>query len=218
MRAIETLKLYNEDSYVKEFKAVVVALERKGVILDRTAFYPESGGQAGDTGKLSGARVVDTILDGERIIHLLGEAPSFGVGDGVHGVLNWERRYSIMRLHSAAHIVEHFLFQMLGSLRRLGSHVDERKDRADYAYEGRLPSETLKVVEEIVNNFIDEGHPINLSIDPYRPGWRIWRCGPIEIYCAGTHVRNTREIGEIKLRRKNPGRGVERVETMLVEP
>jgi len=57
-----------------------------------------------------------------------------------------------------------------------------------------------------------------IELDPDRPGWRIWRCGPMEMYCAGTHVRNTGEIGGVRLRRRNPGRGVERVETLLAEP
>jgi alanyl-tRNA synthetase len=217
MRTSETLRLYYEDPYMREFEAVVLAIEGEGVILDQTAFYPEGGGQASDTGTISGVRVINTILDQGRIIHLLEKTPPFLIGDTVQGTLDWDRRYSIMKLHSAAHIVEYFLFQRLGPLRRLGSHVDERKDRADYAYEGRLPPEALKWVEARVNNFIVEGHPIDITLDPDRPGWRIWRCGPMEMYCGGTHVRNTREIGRIRLRRRNPGRGIERVETLLAE-
>lgn len=210
-----TEKLYDNDPYQTEFHAKVVGIDGNGVELDRTAFYPEGGGQVGDTGKIEGIKVVDTQKDGDAIIHVLESSPTFSVGDEVEGAIDWERRYRTMRLHSAAHIMEHFLWERLGEIERLGSRVDESKDRADYAYEGRLPSEELKWVEEDTNRFLAEGHEITILSDPERPGIRIWSCGPIEMPCGGTHVRNTGEIGAIKLRRKNPGRGVERVETSL---
>jgi alanyl-tRNA synthetase len=210
-----TLKLYDEDPYLTKFKARVVGMDENGVELDRTAFYPEGGGQVGDTGSLHGVTVVDTQKEGDAIIHMLESSPTFSVGDEVDGEVDWERRYRIMRLHSAAHIMEYFLWERLGEFERLGSRVDESKDRADYAYEGRLPSEGLKKAEEDTNRFLEEGHEIEILSDSERPGIRIWRCGPIEMLCGGTHVRNTEEIGTVMLKRKNPGRGVERVETSL---
>lgn len=113
--------------------------------------------------------------------------------------------------------MEHFLWMRLGKIERLGSKVDEKKDRADYAYEGRLPVEELKLVEAATNDFLVEGHDIEILSDPERLGIRIWKCGDIEMPCGGTHVRNTKEIGLVRLKRKNPGRGVERVETSLRE-
>jgi alanyl-tRNA synthetase len=186
------------------------------VELDRTAFYPEGGGQVGDTGMISDSKVTDTQIDNEMVIHHLEESPRFSVGDIVECSLNWERRYRIMRLHSAAHIMEHFLFERLGRLERVGSRVDEAKDRADYSYEGRLPADELEKVEDEVNRFLLQGHAVEILSDSERPGIRIWRCGEIKMLCGGTHVGNTREIGRIKLRRRNPGRGVERVETSLL--
>lgn len=185
-------------------------------MLDRTAFYPEGGGQAGDTGWINGVRVIDTRLVEGQIVHIMEAVPPFSIGELVRCGMDWDRRYRIMRLHSAAHIMEHFLWQRLGRIERLGSQVDEEKDRADYAYEGRLPAEELKTVEEATNEFLAEGHEIRILADPERPGVRIWKCGAIEMPCGGTHIRNTREIGAVKLKRKNPGRGVERVETSLV--
>jgi len=93
--------------------------------------------------------------------------------------------------------------------------VDERKDRADYAYDGRLPAEELKRVEEETNRYLAECHEIEILSNPDKPGIRIWKSGPIEMPCGGTHVRNTREIGTVRLKRKNPGKGVERVETSI---
>jgi alanyl-tRNA synthetase len=210
-----TVKLYDDDPYLTKFRAKVLGIEGNEVELDKTAFYPEGGGQAGDTGLIGGARVVDTQTKDGRIFHMLEAAPGFSAGGEVECEIDWDRRYRIMRLHSAAHIMEHFLWKRLGHIDRLGSYVDDKKDRADYAYDGRLPAEELKKVEEETNLFLAEGHEILILQDPARPGIRIWKCGPIEMPCGGTHVRNTDEIGVVRLRRRNPGRGVERVETSL---
>ncbi len=211
----ETTKLYNEDPYLRKFSARVTGIDEREIELDRTAFYPEGGGQVSDTGSIGHSRVVETRIEGDRIIHVLEAAPEFSEGQEVEAEIDWERRHRIMRLHSAAHIMEHFLWKRLGKIERLGSRVDEKKDRADYAYNGRLPTEELKMVEEETNRYLAECHEIEIFSDPDRPGIRIWKSGPIEMLCGGTHVRNTREIGAIRLKRKNPGRGVERVETSI---
>ena len=210
-----TERLYDDDPYLRSFRARVLRVDGYEVELDRTAFYPEGGGQAGDSGVIGGNRVVDTQKDGGTIIHIIEKTPSLSVGDEVGGEIDWERRYRIMRLHSAAHIMEYFLWNQLGHLKRLGSHVDEKKDRADYAFEGRLPPEDLKRVEEVTKDFMVEGHDIRIGTNPAQPGIRIWMCAEIEMPCGGTHVRNTEEIGKISLKRKNPGKGKERVETNL---
>ena len=211
-----TEKLYEDDPYLKKFRARVLRVDSNGVELDRTAFYPEGGGQAGDSGTIGGVRVVNTQKDDGTILHVLETTSSFSVGDEVDCEIDWERRYRIMRLHSAAHIMEYFLWERLGHLERLGSYVDEKKDRADYEYEGRLPPEELKKVEDAANEFLAEGHEIQIGSDPAQPGVRIWRCAEIEMLCGGTHVKNTEEIGRLRLKRKNPGKGKERVETSLI--
>jgi alanyl-tRNA synthetase len=211
----ETKKLFNDDPYITSFTAKVVKVEGDIVELDQTAFFPEGGGQIGDTGNLGGVIVVDTQKDNGAIQHILEAPPSFGVGDIVEGKIDWDRRYKIMKLHSAAHIMEHFLWQHLGTIDRVGSRVDEKKDRADYVYEGRLPTEGLSEAQGDTNAFLADGHEITIRPDPERPEIRIWRCGPVAMPCGGTHVRNTSEIGSVKLKRKNPGKGVERVETSL---
>ncbi len=211
----ETKKLFNDDPYLTSFKGKVMRVDGNDVELDQTAFYPEGGGQVGDTGIIGGVRVVDTQKDNGTIRHILEAPPVFGVGDEVEGEIDWDRRYLIMKLHSAAHIMEHFFWQNMGMMERVGSRVDEKKDRADYVYEGRLPAEGLAKAQEDTNVFLAEGHEITIRPDSEKPEIRIWRCGPVEMPCGGTHVRNTSEIGSVKLKRKNPGKGVERVETSL---
>jgi len=133
-----TVRLYDDDPYLERFSGAVVGFRGGGVVLNRTAFYAEAGGQAGDTGWLGGVRVVDTkVGDGGDIVHIMEEPPGFKVGDAVDGLIDWGRRCRIMRLHTASHIMEYFLWEHFGYMERTGSYVDERKDRADYVHEGR---------------------------------------------------------------------------------
>jgi alanyl-tRNA synthetase len=211
----DTRKLFNDDPYLTSFKTKVVRVDGNVVELDQTAFYPEGGSQVGDTGIIGGVRVIDTQKDNGTVQHILVSTPVFGVRDEVEGEIDWDRRYQIMKLHSAAHIMEHFLWQRIGMMDRVGSRVDEKKDRADYIYEGRLSAEGLAEAQGDTNAFLAEGHEITIRPDSEKPEIRIWRCGPVEMPCGGTHVRNTSEIGTVMLKRKNPGKGVERVETSL---
>jgi alanyl-tRNA synthetase len=211
-----TIKLYDQDHYLKEFTAKVVNIDIDLVELDRTAFFPESGGQSGDTGIIGDQNVKDTIIEDGTIKHVMNEKPLFHEGDLVKCIINWQRRYTIMKLHTASHIMEYFLWKNFGYMRRSGSHVDDKKDRADYVHDERLDPEKLKKVEEETNRFLSEEHQVTITVD--EEGIRHWKCGPVEMHCAGTHVKNTSEIGAVSLRRRNPGRGEERVETSLVNP
>lgn len=210
-----TNKLFNKDHYLQKFTAKVLKIAEKEVVLNRTAFYPESGGQSGDKGYLNKVKVIDTQIKNDIIYHVMEKEPDFKEGDIIPGEIDWERRYKIMKLHTASHIMEYFLWKNFGKLERTGSYVDESKDRADYLFEGRLEKIKLKQVESETNEFLQEGHPIIIEEDEEKI--RYWKCGPVEMLCAGTHVKNTIEIGKITLKRKNPGRGVERVETILTE-
>ncbi len=208
-----TTRLYNEDHYLAEFDAKVSEIDGLNVVLDQTVFYAKSGGQAGDRGTINGEEVVDTLLVDGKHVHVMAEEPGFNIDDSVHGAIDWDRRYLIMKIHSTSHVMEHFFYKNFGVLERIGSNVDDKKDRSDYRTDGRLDPEKLKKTEDEINAFLSEGHEI--TIDVAEDGMRTWRCGPIEDHCGGTHVRNTSEIGLIKLKRKNPGRGKERVETSL---
>lgn len=212
---MQTIRLFDSDHYLREFEAEVLDVDGVNVVLDRTAFYPESGGQAGDKGTLKGVIVVDTKLIDGQPVHVLENEPSFKVGDKVKGVLDWERRYKTMRIHSASHVMEHFLFKNFGALERLGSSVDDRKDRSTYVHDERLDPELLKKTEDDVNRYLSEGHDIVIEVE--EEGVRTWKSGPFVDHCGGTHVKNTSEIGQIKLKRKNPGRGKEGIETSLKE-
>jgi len=208
-----TTRLYDKDHYLVEFDAKVTEIDGLNVVLDQTAFYAQAGGQAGDKGTINGETVIDTIFIDGKHVHVMAEKPSFSVDDNIHGVIHWDRRYRIMKIHTASHVMEYFFYKNFGVLGRIGSNVDDKKDRSDYKTDDRLDPEKLKKTEDAINAFLSEGHKITIEVA--EDGMRTWRCGPIEDHCGGAHVRNTSEIGSIKLKRKNPGRGKERVETSL---
>lgn len=227
-----TKKLFYEDPYMKEFDGKVMKINGNEVVLDQSVFYPEGGGQIGDTGEINGIKVVDTrktiekieIVEGKeiplgsKIIHILEKEPNFKVGDVVHGKIDWERRHKIMRLHSAAHFTYYVTLDVFGDLKIKGSKVDHKKDRLDFAFEGRLEPEKLKEVEDKVNEVLSKDLEIKTSSDSEESNIRYWDVeGFPRMPCGGTHPKNSREIGKIRLKRKNPGAGLERIETYLSE-
>jgi len=220
-----TRRLFHEDPYMKSFKARVLDVVNGYVILDQTAFYPEGGGQRADRGKLKIGNYVyevDNVLKvGDVVLHRVSPTPSdlSIVGQEVLGEIDWDSRYSLMRHHTATHI-------LLGVLRRLyGDHIwqagaekDVSKGRLDVTH-FRVPTpDELRVIEKEVNKVINDARPVlekYLSrYDAERAyGFRIYQGGvPMESTirvievpgldaeaCYGTHLRNTAELGGFKV-------------------
>ncbi|MBI5553603.1 MAG: alanyl-tRNA editing protein [Candidatus Diapherotrites archaeon] len=225
----QTQKQYYSDMYRKETSAKVIGIEGNNVVLDQTCFYPEGGGQAGDSGEINGQKVINTLKEGSqivsiegqnipaggKIVHVLETTPRFSVGDHVQARIDWNRRHKIMKLHSASHIMEHFLFKTFGKMNRTGSSVDEKKDRSDYASPARLDPGKLSETERLCNEFIAANSEILTFSSPQNPDIRVWKCAEIEMLCGGTHPKRTGEIGAIRLKRETKGSGKERIETYL---
>jgi len=202
-----------------EFDAAVTRAEDNFVVLDGTCFFPQGGGQAGDTGEISGSKIVDTLSDGEEVRHITEGAAPFKPGQLVHGAIDWQRRYRIMRLHSASHLVYYVMQEVFGDSCRPASSgmLDDVKDRSDYLFDEPLDRGRLALVEDRVNHLIANGLPITHSLEPGSKERLLWRVAPFPaMACGGTHVRNTAEIGRVSLRRgSKPGRGRERIELTL---
>jgi Ser-tRNA(Ala) deacylase AlaX len=215
-----TILLFRDDPYIREFDATVVRVEGNLVVLDRTCFYPRGGGQVGDTGELSGSRVVDTLRDGDEVHHILKDAPLFNIGQPVHGVIDWDRRYRIMRLHSASHLVYYLMKETFGDSCRPASsgQLDDLKDRSDYIFNEPLDRVKLVEVEAKANQLITDRYPI-IHGQESEGGKLIWRVSPFPpMECGGTHVRNTFEIGRVSIKRgSKPGKGKERIELTLAQ-
>lgn len=208
-----TDKLYEKDAYLRTFEAEVTGCaEGKGgwlVTLDRTAFYPEGGGQPADTGILDGARVLDTHEHGEEIVHTI-DAP-LAVGERVQGEIDWDARFSRMQHHTGEHIVSGIIHRLYG-LDNVGFHMGHNAVTIDL--NGELSADDLRRVERLANEAVwldtpikvDYPAPEALAALDYRSKKEL--TGRVRIVtvpgsdvcaCCGTHVRRTGEIGVIKL-------------------
>ena len=210
---MKTRKLYYEDSHLTAFAATVLACENteKGweVILDATAFYPEGGGQAADTGCLNGIRVLDTRERDETVVHFC-EGP-LDVGTAVEGVIDWEPRFHRMQQHSGEHIVSGIINRRYG-YHNVGFHMGS--DIITIDFDGVIPAEDLASIEAEANGALWENLPVQcwypsqqeLPNVPYRTKRALpWPVRIVEVpgfdicACCGTHVKATGEIGLIKL-------------------
>ncbi len=126
-----TRRLFWEDMYLREFEAKVESVDGTRVVLDQTAFNPRGGGLVSDTGTLGGLRVPEVVKEGEEIVHLLDAPPGFGPGAVVHGALDWERRFRIMRMHTSAHILSAVVNREAGAL-ITGNQISPEQSRVDF--------------------------------------------------------------------------------------
>jgi Ser-tRNA(Ala) deacylase AlaX len=229
-----TEPLFWRDAYMKEFSAHILSIRDGALILDRTCFFPEGGGQVSDSGTLNGVRVTNVCAEGDEILHLVEDLSCFKEGQEVRGVIDWEKRYKIMRLHSAAHVV-FFCFRAKfdPDCTASSGRVDDEKERSDYLFAKELLPDVLKTIEDCANETIARGLDVKIwfedaearEVNPWtgaaahveaglRRKWRIESFPEME--CGGTHVKNTSEIGRIILKKgKNPGRGRKRIEVYL---
>lgn len=220
-----TKKLFSENAYQKECSARVVEIrnDEAGVpsiiILDQTVFYAMSGGQPGDVGVFKGPRgeekVVDTrYLDEEKtlIAHVLEGATQLKPGDTVQAVIDWDRRYRHMQLHALVHIAGLLFEKQYGQQKCIGSNIAD-KGRIDYAFFRNIDIEWLQKEAE---RLIAEGHEITTYGDSDDEAKRIWEMKSLgTMPCGGTHVKNSREIGKIELKRKSLGKQGQRIYCMI---
>ena len=209
--------LAHTDAYLKEFDATVVAVnaEEKAVALDKTAFYPGGGGQPHDLGWLNNTPVTKVKRQGEYIWHWLeGDLPA--TGDIVHGKLDWDRRYKLMRTHTAFHILCGVVWRDYGA-QVTGGNMDVLKGRMDFEFE-TLRQELVKEIEAKLNQEVGAARDVRGKILPREEAFQIpdlirtkinlLPAGITEVRTVeiegldlqadgGTHVANTREVGTI---------------------
>lgn len=208
-----TRKLYDEDSHLTQFTAQVLAcLPQKdgyAVILDQTAFFPEGGGQPGDSGTIGEVRVTDTQETSEGILHMT-NGP-LEAGAQVDGQIDWETRFRRMQLHSGEHIVSGLTHQLYG-YDNVGFHMSDTDATLDFS--GELTQSDLDRIEETANWSVGQNLPVltqypspaALKTLAYRSKLdltdqvRIVTIPGIDICaCCAPHVKQTGEIGLIKI-------------------
>ncbi|MBD3384773.1 hypothetical protein GF407_07575 [candidate division KSB1 bacterium] len=206
------MKLYLHDSYLTDFEAEVTGEKSidnyNAVALDRTAFYPLSGGQQHDTGELNGIRVVRVVMESDIIWHLL-EKPL--QQKTVRGRIDWNRRFDFMQQHTAFHILAAAFLHQKG-IQTLSSHLGEESSTIDLDVSD-LDENVLAAIETAANRIVWENRPVSvkwpqkaelnkLSLRQGSEREENIRLIDIEAYdldpCAGTHVRHTGGVGLIK--------------------
>jgi Ala-tRNA(Pro) hydrolase (EC 3.1.1.-) len=148
---MRTKLLYQEDSYIKEFDATVLEVSGNEVVLEKTAFHDGTGGVQSDSGVLvfGGERYAATAAHkGGEVVHVLDRTPAFKPGDAVRGVLDWDKRYRKMRLHTAAHILSAVLYNRYNAL-ITGGDITPDYARDDFNVEGDMAA-VRRIFEEAV--------------------------------------------------------------------
>jgi misacylated tRNA(Ala) deacylase len=221
---------YLRDAFVREFDAVVIAVDGARVALDATYFYPTGGGQPHDTGSMGQAYVVDARKDGDLVWHTL-EGPIPAVGESVHCALDWERRYQLMRTHTAMHILCGVIWNEW-QVPVTGGNMEPLVARMDFEFDP-LPEGFAQRVEDLVNHAIAADHPIRVDFLPrdtavmdadlIRTKVSLIPESVSEIRVVdimgldkqadgGTHVASTKDVGSFRVvKTENKGKGNKRL-------
>jgi alanyl-tRNA synthetase len=222
-----TERLYYLDGYLKEFSARVVRTgpDARGgvrVYLDRTAFYPESGGQPSDRGMLAGIAVLDVIDEGDEVAHILAESPA---EESVQGTIDWQRRFDHMQQHTGQHILS-AAFERAGGYKTVSFHLGTENSTIDLDSD-RVGAQQIEAAEEMANRVVFENRAVKISfrsaadaqqLDLRKPTYREGDIRLVEVAefdlsaCGGTHVSATGGVGVICIRKVDRAKGLTRVE------
>ena len=217
-----TDRLYYNDCYLREFPARVIERLDDGrrVVLDRTAFYPSSGGQPFDVGSLGGAAVIDVLDEGERLIHVVDKLLSLGE---VNGEIDWIRRFDHMQQHTGQHLLS-AVFEDLFKIGTVSFHMGADVSTIDVSAES-LKSSQVERVEARFAEIVAEARPVSITFEDATADLNLRkaseRSGILRIVsiegidrsaCGGTHLRSTVEIGSLQIRKLEKIRNTTRVE------
>lgn len=214
--------LCQSDAYLKEFDATVLVVNNDQVVLDRTAFYPRGGGQPSDHGTLwsdgNEYRVLEVKKQGGEVWHKLDRAATFAAGAHVRGLIDWERRYNLMRTHTALHILCGVMWRDY-HVSVTGGDMEPLSARMDFELE-HMSADFARQVEEKVNAEVAAAREVRVKVLPREEAFQIpdlirtkinllppdiFQVRTVEIVGldlqadGGTHVANTREVGRIKI-------------------
>lgn len=234
-----TEELCATDAYLRSCDATVVAVSEEGVMLDRTVFYARGGGQPGDTGALrwdaGEVRITDTLKHAGEVLHVLeGSAPA--VGTPVTAEIDWDRRHTLMRTHTALHALSGIVFRDYGA-KVTGGNMEPGVARMDFELEA-ISQEFGREVEQKLNAALEQDHPVQVSFLPRTEALADAdlirtkvnlipeHVDPIRVIDiedldkqadGGTHVRSTAEVGRVRVAKtESKGKGFKRMRIELV--
>ena len=229
--------IYLRDAYRREFTATVVDVRDGALALDRTAFYPTGGGQPHDTGVLAGLTVTDVTKDGDVIWHAVDGSGPVTVGAAVTGSIDWDRRHSLMRTHTALHVLCGVIWNEW-RVPVTGGNMEPLSARMDFEFDP-LPEGFARRVEDLVNAELAADRPIVVGFLPrssaigdedlIRTKVNLIPASVTEIRVVdivgldkqadgGTHVRSTGEVGRFRVAKtENKGKAFKRLRVEILE-
>ena len=207
-----TQKLFWEDPYRTKLSTFITGVAGDEIRLQSTIFFAFSGGQESDAGTIGGVRVEEARKDGLDIVYRMASGHGFTQGDAVEVAIDWPRRFGLMRHHFAAEMVLQLVYQKAPGIVRVGAHIAPQRARIDFEYAGALTGLAIEAERE-ANALVQSNRPILTGFSDEANQRRFWRVeGFAQVSCGGTHPHSTGEIGVVKVRRRNPGKGKERLE------
>jgi misacylated tRNA(Ala) deacylase len=223
-----------EGNYIREFDALILKKNSNYITLDQTAFYPTGGGQPSDTGFIIWNNITlnvkEVIRKKDEIKHII-DTEKLSIGNKIHGTIDWNKRYNHMKMHTAQHILSAIIFDNYKA-RTGGNQIHEQYSRVDFnpvSFSDRDLIDIIKRFNEIiskrlpVNIYYEQRSELEKRVNKQRANLNLipknikkLRIVEIEGYdicpCAGTHVRNTKEISKIyELKKETKGRKTERL-------
>jgi Ser-tRNA(Ala) deacylase AlaX len=210
-----TKKIFWENPYQTTHATTVATVNGADITVHSTIFYAFSGGQESDHGTIAGYTVLCAQKHCLEIVYTLPEGHGLTPGDSVQMEIDWIRRYRLMRLHFAAELVLELFYKSLDGVDKVGAHIAQGKARIDFAWPESISPMLPRFAAE-ANKIIEADLEIKCAFEDEANERRYWEIeGFSRVPCGGTHVRRTGEVGPIRLKRNNIGRGKERVEIYL---
>ncbi|HEV2614679.1 MAG TPA: alanyl-tRNA editing protein [Gammaproteobacteria bacterium] len=207
-----TTKIFWQDPYLTELDTIVQTVDADKITLKDTIFYAFSGGQESDHGTIGGHAVLDAKKADKEIFYTLTENHGLNPGDPVKVIIDWERRYKLMRLHFAAEVVLELVCQKFPDVIKVGAHIAQDKSRIDFEWNQNI-TPFLPELQQAAQDIINSNQDIISAFSDEKNERRYWKINEFsQVPCGGTHIKRTGEMGTIRLKRVNPGKGRERIE------
>jgi len=212
-----TTKIFWQDPYLTELETTVETAAHNIITLKDTIFYAFSGGQESDHGTIGGHKVLEAKKDNKEIFYTLEDNHGLKPGDSVKIIIDWDRRYKLMRLHFAAEVVLELVCQKFPDVIKVGAHIAQDKSRIDFEWNQNI-TPFLPELQQAAQDIINANQDIISAFSDEPNERRYWKINEFsQVPCGGTHIKKTGEMGTIRLKRVNPGKGRERIEIYVSE-
>ncbi|WP_157490671.1 alanine--tRNA ligase-related protein [Enterovibrio coralii] len=208
-------KVFWQNPYLTQLEATVSSVDGCVITLDKTIFFAFSGGQESDAGTIGGFVVEQAEKKDTQIFYTLPENHTLNPGDSVDVDIDWARRHALMKLHFGAELTLLLMMNKYPDLEKIGSHIGESRSRIDFMFPESICAQ-LPWLQNALNDIIHQNLSIDKGFSDEKAQRRYWKIDGFEpVSCGGTHLHTTGEIGALKLKRKNIGKGKERIEISL---